>query len=79
MYFATLTAGPDGAMWFTEPSANKIGRIGIAGEHDFAVRSGPAVEPLGLGVAPTIAAQDGRGSITLRRDDAPCRLIYSSQ
>ena len=23
-----LTAGPDGAVWFTEPAANRIGRIG---------------------------------------------------
>jgi hypothetical protein len=26
---ATLTAGPDGAVWFTEPTANKIGRITV--------------------------------------------------
>src|SRR5438094_7141287 len=26
-----ITAGPDGALWYTDPGANKIGRISIAG------------------------------------------------
>jgi virginiamycin B lyase len=29
---ADITAGPDGAMWFTEPDANRIGRITPAGQ-----------------------------------------------
>src|SRR5258708_33157406 len=27
----SITTGPDGALWFTEPGANKIGRITTAG------------------------------------------------
>src|ERR1700731_2568477 len=29
--FCSITAGPDGALWFTEGNANKIGRITTAG------------------------------------------------
>jgi streptogramin lyase len=29
-----ITAGPDGALWFTEAAANKIGRITTAGLSD---------------------------------------------
>ena len=28
---ASITAGPDGALWFTEPGINKIGRVTTSG------------------------------------------------
>jgi virginiamycin B lyase len=39
-----ITAGPDGALWFTEESANQIGRIttsGVLTEYALAPGSGP--------------------------------------
>jgi virginiamycin B lyase len=48
----TILAGPDGAMWFTENEANKIGRITLAGEiTEFAVPI-PNGNPVSLTNAP---------------------------
>jgi streptogramin lyase len=51
-----ITAGPDGALWFTQPRDNKIGRITTAGVLDppggFPVTALPDSRPEGITVGP---------------------------
>src|SRR5207247_7190699 len=53
-----ITAGPDGNLWFTEGSGNKIGRISPTGViSEFAVPTantpyGPSAGPLGITAGP---------------------------
>ena len=45
-----IVAGPDGSLWFTEPLANKIGRITLSGEiSEFALPSDGAPGRIALG------------------------------
>src|SRR5262252_5357452 len=47
-----ITAGPDGAMWFTEPGINKIGRITTAGDlTEFPIPT-PDAKPYGISAGP---------------------------
>jgi hypothetical protein len=50
-----ITAGPDGALWFTESSANKIGRITTSGEFTQFPIPTPGSHPYGI-----VAGIDGR-------------------
>jgi virginiamycin B lyase len=43
-----ITSGPDGAMWFTEATANKIGRISATGIITEYALATPNSEPLGI-------------------------------
>ncbi|MEO8432096.1 MAG: hypothetical protein ABI592_11355 [Acidobacteriota bacterium] len=65
---AVITAGPDGRLWFTEPAAERIGRISIDGAvTEFPLPAGS--RPFGIAAGPDgklwFAQQPGRiGSIT---------------
>ena len=43
-----LTAGPDGAMWFTDPKGNRIGRIALDGKIKYVALPTAACGPTGI-------------------------------
>jgi streptogramin lyase len=49
-----ISAGPDGEMWFTELSGNKIGRITTDGSsiHEYTIPSGDGSRPFGIVTGP---------------------------
>lgn len=47
-----ITLGPDGALWFTEPADNTIGRITAAGAITEFPLTVPGAQPEGIGVGP---------------------------
>jgi virginiamycin B lyase len=48
-----ITTGPDGALWFTENSANKIGRITTSGQiTEYALPTQDQTNPLGITTGP---------------------------
>jgi streptogramin lyase len=51
-YLDQIAAGPDGAMWFTELTGNKIGRISTAGVvTEYAIPT-PGSNPIGIAAGP---------------------------
>jgi streptogramin lyase len=60
----SITVGPDGALWFTEQTGNKIGRITTAGvitEYPIptplaALQRGSPQDPMGLFGSPKVQA-----------------------
>ena len=51
-YPGDITTGPDGALWFTEGGANKIGRITIAGSFTEYTIPAPFSSPQGIAAGP---------------------------
>ena len=47
-----MTRGPDGAVWFTDPSSNRIGRIDQSGAVTYALVRQPADGPAGITLGP---------------------------
>jgi virginiamycin B lyase len=49
-----ITAGPDGALWFTEINANQIGRISPLGQHTVTELAIPTANsgPVGIAAGP---------------------------
>ena len=51
-FLTEITAGPDGALWFTEYSANRIGRITTAGVITEYTVPTASSKPYGIAVGP---------------------------
>src|SRR5262245_56744452 len=47
-----ITAGPDGALWYTDPGSNKIGRISIAGAVTEYTLPAAGSDPRGIAAGP---------------------------
>jgi len=43
-----LTGGPDGALWFTDPKGNRIGRIAVDGKIKYVTLPTPECGPTGI-------------------------------
>src|SRR6266567_4225040 len=80
-----ITVGPDGALWFTEPELDKIGRITTQGQvSEFALpiaRMGPAEITAGPDGPSGLPSLDPtRSGASLHRDRSPsllCRLLLT--
>jgi virginiamycin B lyase len=59
-----IAAGPDGALWFTEWGANRVGRITAGGEVSGVALPTPGAEPHGIAAGPDgalwVALEAGR-------------------
>jgi virginiamycin B lyase len=62
-----ITSGPDGAMWFTEATANKIGRISATGIITEYALATPNSEPLGITSGPDGALWFTEGAAKIGR------------
>lgn len=67
----SIVSGPDGALWYTDPGARKVGRLTTAGV---------ATEfPCGSGISPTDIVTGPDGALWFTNGDRICRVTTSGQ